>query len=84
MHRELAKMGGRLEELPDGLVVTGTALHGAVVDGHGDHRAVMALAVAGLGAKGRTEVAGAEAAAVTFPEFVSLLQGLGARITQED
>jgi len=84
MHRELAKMGGRLEELPDGLVVTGTALHGAAVDGHGDHRVVMALALAGLGARGRTEVAGAEAAAVTFPEFVPLLQGLGARITQED
>jgi len=82
MRQELGKMGGRVEELPDGLVIQGTGLNGAVVDGHGDHRVVMALAVAGLAAEGRTEVTTAEAAAVTFPNFVDLMAGLGARIQQ--
>jgi len=84
MRQELARMGGRLEELPDGLAVTGSPLTGAAVDAHGDHRVVMALTVAGLGASGTTRVAGAEAAAVTFPDFVDILRSLGARITQED
>ena len=82
MRQELQKMGGRLRELPDGLVIQGGALRGAPVDGHDDHRVVMALAVAGLAASGRTEVSGAEAAAVTFPTFIELMTALGARIRQ--
>ena len=80
MREELSKMGARVEELSDGLVVHGGPLRGAVVDGRADHRVVMALAVAGLAAQGRTEVTTAEAAAVTFPNFVDLMAGLGARI----
>ncbi|MFO7899013.1 MAG: 3-phosphoshikimate 1-carboxyvinyltransferase, partial [Planctomycetota bacterium] len=53
-------------------------------DGHGDHRVVMALAVAGLGAEGTTRVSTAEAAAVTFPTFVELMQTLGAEIETTD
>lgn len=83
MRQELAKMGGQVDELPDGLVVRGGTLHGARVDGHGDHRVVMALAVAGMAADGHTEVAGAEAAAITFPTFAELMTSLGARICQE-
>ena len=83
MHQELGKMGARVVELPDGLVIRGGGLQGAVVDGHGDHRVVMALAVAGLAASGRTEVTTAEAAAVTFPSFVDLMTVLGARMGQE-
>jgi len=80
MREELAKMGARVEELPDGLVVQGGSLRGAAVDGHADHRVVMALAVAGLAAEGRTEIATAQAAAVTFPSFVDLMVGLGAKM----
>ncbi len=80
MTRELCKMGGQVEELDDGLVVRHSPLRGAQVDGHGDHRVVMALAVAGLAAEGRTVVAGAEAAAVTFPNFVDLMQSVGAQM----
>ncbi len=82
MRQELSKMGARVEELPDGLVVRGGGLRGAEVDGHADHRVVMALAVAGMAASGRTEITTAEAAAVTFPNFVELMAGLGARIRQ--
>lgn len=83
MARELGKMGARVAELPDGLVIQGGGLRGTVVDGHADHRVVMALAVAGLAASGRTEVTTAEAASVTFPNFVELMAGLGARVRQE-
>jgi 3-phosphoshikimate 1-carboxyvinyltransferase len=59
-------------------------LHGAEVEGHGDHRVVMALAVAGCSVPGTTVVHGAEAAAVTFPEFVECMRGLGADIVTVD
>jgi len=80
MHEELAKMGAQIEELDDGLIVRESALRGARVDGHGDHRVVMALAVAGLAAKGTTEIDTAEAIRVTFPNFVTLMRTLGANI----
>jgi len=78
MREELTKMGGKVEELPDGLVIEGTRLHAAKVNGHSDHRVVMALAVAGLACDGRTEVDTAEAVNVTFPSFVELMQSAGA------
>jgi len=40
----------------------------------------MAFAVAGLMAEGETEIAGAEAAAVSLPEFYQLLAHSGALI----
>jgi 3-phosphoshikimate 1-carboxyvinyltransferase len=43
----------------------------------------MALAVAGLAIPGETEVDRAEAVEVTFPNFVELMQKLGARIRTE-
>lgn len=84
MASELGKMGARTEELPDGLIVHQSDLHAAEVDGHGDHRVVMALAVAGCALPGTTIVRGAEAAAVTFPEFVECMEALGARIEVVD
>jgi 3-phosphoshikimate 1-carboxyvinyltransferase len=80
MCRELMKMGARVSELDDGLVIEGRPLRGAEVDGHDDHRVVMALAVAGMGAQGTTRIATAESAAVTFPEFADLMRGLGAQL----
>jgi 3-phosphoshikimate 1-carboxyvinyltransferase len=80
MSRELAKLGVETEERPDGLIIRGKgALRGGKpggyrVDGRGDHRIVMALAAASLGAPGPVEIAGAESAAVTYPEFLRLLQ----------
>ena len=80
MTKELGRMGGRVTELDDGLVIEGGPLRGAEVDGHDDHRVVMALAIAAMGAAGTTRISTAEAAAVTFPNFVELMQGLGASI----
>ena len=78
MATELRKLGGELEELPDGLVIHGRPLRGGFVEGHDYHRVVMALALAGLAGTKPVTVTGAEAAAVTFPTFVQLMQSLGA------
>jgi 3-phosphoshikimate 1-carboxyvinyltransferase len=76
MREELSKLGADITELPDGLVIRGgKKLRGGFVDGHGDHRVVMALAVAALGAEGPVTIAGTEAAGVTYPGFLPLLQG---------
>jgi 3-phosphoshikimate 1-carboxyvinyltransferase len=70
----LSRMGVSLEERRDGLLVRGgQPLRGAEVRAHDDHRIAMALAVAGLAAQGPTTIEGAEAAAVSFPEFWDLL-----------
>ncbi len=79
MKRELERLGARVEELSDGLVIHESALHGGDVDGHGDHRVIMALAIAGSRVGGVT-IHGCEAVAVTFPTFVSTLSGLGGNV----
>ncbi len=80
---ELAKMGARVRELPDGLVIEGGGLRGARLDGSGDHRSVMALAVAALAAEGGSEIAGAEAAGVTYPGFFDDFVKAGAVFSQK-
>ncbi len=82
MHRELSLMGADIEELEDGLVIRGSRLRGAQVDGHHDHRVVMALAVAAMGADGDTVIDTAESVAVTFPTFPELMRQAGASIEE--
>lgn len=78
--KNLRAMGAEVEELPDGLRVFGpTELRGAPIDSHGDHRIAMAFSVAALVAQGDSEIRGAEAAAVSFPEFFELLHTLTER-----
>jgi 3-phosphoshikimate 1-carboxyvinyltransferase len=76
MFSELLKMGADITELPDGLVIKKSSLKGTEVHGHDDHRVVMALAIAGLGADGVTVIGTAEAAAVTFPGFFETLESI--------
>lgn len=81
MTGELAKMGASIRELDDGLVIQRSDLRGAEVDGHDDHRVVMALAVAATGATGPTTIHTAEAINVTFPSFTDCLRALGGDLT---
>jgi 3-phosphoshikimate 1-carboxyvinyltransferase len=72
--RNLRAMGADVEEFEDGLDVPGSqTLHGATIDSGGDHRIAMAFSVAALRAEGDTLIQGAEAAAISFPEFFDLL-----------
>jgi len=75
--RNLAAMGARVQEKPDGLVLEGgQRLRGAEIDTKGDHRIAMAFAVAGLVAEGETRIHQAECAGVSFPGFWDTLTSL--------
>jgi 3-phosphoshikimate 1-carboxyvinyltransferase len=75
----LRRMGGEIDEQADGFHVRGRVrLRGGEVDARHDHRLAMAFAVAALGATGPTTIRGAEAAAVSYPEFFSVLEALRA------
>ena len=73
----LRGLGGQIEALPDGFVVTGTGrLHGGAIDARGDHRLALLGAVAGLASEAGVEVVGMEAADVSYPGFAEDLGGL--------
>jgi 3-phosphoshikimate 1-carboxyvinyltransferase len=73
----LRAMGAELTEHPDGFDIPGgQTLHGAQIDSGTDHRIAMAFSVAGLRASSETEIDGAEAAAISFPEFFRYLREL--------
>jgi len=73
--KNLRAMGAEVAEFEDGLDVPGgQSLHGATIDSGTDHRIAMAFSVAALRASGDTLIQGAEAAAISFPEFFDLLE----------
>ncbi|MDP7180323.1 MAG: 3-phosphoshikimate 1-carboxyvinyltransferase [Candidatus Woesearchaeota archaeon] len=80
MKQELSKMGADIKEKPDGLIIKHSRLKGARVNGHHDHRVVMALSLAGLIADGQTEIGTAEAIDVTFPSYIKLMKKLNANM----
>lgn len=77
----ITSLGGTAEELPDGLLVTGTAtgkaLRGGTVDSFRDHRIVMAAAVAAASCKEPVTVNGFEAVNKSYPSFGEDYQRLG-------
>lgn len=78
--KNLRLMGAEVEEFDDGLSIRGgQQLHGASLDSFGDHRIAMAFAVAALRASGETEISGADAAVISYPEFFEALEGLAQR-----
>lgn len=81
MAEELGKLGAKVEELEDGLVIHPSTLQGGSVEAHDDHRVAMSLAVAGIAAAGEepTRIEGARCADVTFPGFFALLKSVGRR-----
>lgn len=77
MAQQLNRLGANVTELPDGLEIPGGAtLQGTDVDSHTDHRVGMSLAIAALRAAGQTTIHRAEAAAVSYPNFISTLASL--------
>ena len=66
----LTALGAEIEALEDGFAVAGTGgLRGGRLEARGDHRLAMLGAVAGLASREGVEVAGIEAAAVSYPGF---------------
>lgn len=77
---ELRKMGADIYETEDGLVIKGSKLKGADLHSYHDHRMVMSLTVAALGADGETRVHPVDCVAKTFPTFVRDFNFLQANI----
>jgi 3-phosphoshikimate 1-carboxyvinyltransferase len=78
---ELRKMEADINERREGLIIQGSnSLRGALINPHSDHRVAMACAIAGLRAKGKTEIREAECVNKSYPDFYKDLQRLGARI----
>ena len=75
MATQLSYMGAKITERPDGLEIKGgSPLTGAAVASHDDHRIAMSLAVAALGASGKTVIKEAIAANISYPNFFDSLQ----------
>src|SRR5204863_2495014 len=68
----LRGLGADIEATGDGFAVRGRGrLRGGVLASHGDHRLAMLGAVAGLASEEGVVVEGMEAAAVSYPGFVT-------------
>ena len=90
MGMELKKIGVKVEELPDGMIIQGVqgfkrpapagSRQGARVQSHGDHRVAMSMIVAGLVAGGGTKVEDIKCIDTSFPGFLKKLSELGYRI----
>jgi len=73
---EWRKLGGRVEEFEDSLIVHGgEKLFGAKVDPHDDHRLAMSLAVVGLKVPG-VRIQNPACVNKSFPEFWDLWKGV--------
>lgn len=73
----LRALGAQIDELPDGLVITGRpSLCGGTVDACGDHRIAMSAAVAALCCTAPVTVTGAQAVEKSYPRFWQQLAAL--------
>ncbi len=63
-------LGGDVRVTEDGLVIDPVKnMHGGIIDSYGDHRIVMAAAIAALRVSGDVIIRGAEAAEKSYPDF---------------
>jgi 3-phosphoshikimate 1-carboxyvinyltransferase len=73
----LKLIGANAEELPDGLIIRGKSkLKGGKVKSFGDHRIVMAFAIAGLISEEGVEIDNIESINTSYPSFFSDLDKL--------
>jgi len=74
---EFKKLGVDIEELPDGFVVYGPSIpNEGTVESYNDHRIAMALAIAGLSARGPVSINNEECVAISFPDFWHIMASL--------
>ena len=70
-------LGAEVEEFADGFHLRGARrLRGGHADAVGDHRLAMAFAIAALGAEEPSTINGADAVAISYPEFFTTLESL--------
>ncbi len=77
MRANLEILGVQVEEREDALIIHGNGrVKGGTVEGYDDHRIIMAMAIASLGAEDKVTIHGTDAVSVTFPTFFSLLESV--------
>jgi len=77
----LSAMGATVKATSDGCeILGGEKLRGAPVDTAGDHRILMAAAVAALASSGETRMEDDDSFAVSYPGFVRDMHQLGCRL----
>ncbi len=76
----LNAVGGRVTELPDGLVIEGVeSLKGGEVPDFNDHRIPMAMAVASTRCAEPLIIRGAQCVSKSYPDFFEVFRSLGGR-----
>jgi 3-phosphoshikimate 1-carboxyvinyltransferase len=73
--RELTALGGKVDELEDGVHIDPAPLHGGVFHTYDDHRLATAAAVLGLVVPG-VHIENVETTAKTMPEFVQIWRSM--------
>lgn len=77
MCRELTKLGVRITQKEDGLLIEGTpSWRGSIFDSAGDHRIAMSFAIAALRCKGSSEIRDVGCVATSYPSFFDDLDRL--------
>ena len=80
---ELNKIGGKITELKDGLIIEGIeGFKGGEVDSHNDHRMVMALAIAATRASGDVVINDPMAIEKSYPNFFEDYKKLGGNMSE--
>lgn len=75
---ELTKLGAKVKELDDGLVINPGRLHEAVIETYEDHRMAMSFALVGLKIPG-IKIKNPGCVSKSFPDFFEKLQTLSAK-----
>ena len=76
-------LGVDIEPTDDGAVIRGGRIGSGRVVSHGDHRIAMAFAIAALRAQGGILIDDCANVNTSFPGFVSLSQGAGLTISEQ-
>ena len=82
MAEGLTRLGIVNEVMPDGIRVQGGQMTGGEIDTYHDHRIAMSFSIAALRADGDIIVNDCDHVATSFPNFASLSEGVGLRITE--
>lgn len=77
---ELKKMGAKIVEHEESLIIQQSVLQGGAMQSFDDHRIAMSCAVAALGANSNSSIDNAHCVAKSYANFVSDLTSLGAHV----
>jgi 3-phosphoshikimate 1-carboxyvinyltransferase len=78
---ELIKFGAHINEFRDGLKITApVVIKNALLEAHNDHRLFMAFTIASMMTE-KSSVAGSQSVDVSYPNFISDMKNIGARIS---